>query len=101
MASVPLYNILNIAVPIPWTGIDPATPTTMTAHGRNEIKASEHELIDCPAPESIYRDTALDFPALGNDRHLAAATFRTRLMLEGMRSDGTVAGYTTNFVSAS
>ncbi len=90
---------------MPCTGIEPATPTTMMAHGRNEINASEQELIDCPAPESMYNEMTL--PGVGEqgrprqvaDAVLAAAA-RTLLILDGLRSAGILSGYTTIFVSA-
>jgi hypothetical protein len=47
----------NIAVPTPKTGRDPETPTTSIAQGRRERKASGHEHILCPAPESTKNKT--------------------------------------------
>jgi hypothetical protein len=32
----------------------------MTAQARKDSKASEQEIIDCPAPESMYRDMTLE-----------------------------------------
>ena len=66
-----------------------------------DSKAFEHEHNDWPAPESIYRETELE-TLLGNCQlaltAVAAATL-TRLTFDGMRSLGTLSGYTTNFVS--
>ena len=41
-------------------GIVPATPTTRIAQGRRSINASEHELIDCPAPESTNNEIVVE-----------------------------------------
>ena len=73
--------------------MDPATPTTIIAHGRRVQKASEQELIDCPAPESTYQFTVTRLVG-GPDRShsgLAAPTL-TLWTLDGVRSDGTESG---------
>lgn len=44
-------------VPIPKTGIEPDTSTTSTAQERRERKASGHEHMLCPAPESTWNNT--------------------------------------------
>ena len=69
----------------------------MMAHGRREIKASEQELIDCPAPESMYNERPVtELAEQGRPRQLAdvvvAAAARTRFTLEGLRSAGIVSG---------
>ncbi len=92
-------------MPIPWTGIVPATPTTKIAHGRKVLKASEQELIDWPASESTYQ--VIDRGLVGGHvaSHsldaLAAAPTLTLFKLEGRRSAGTFSGYTINLVEAS
>ena len=69
--------------------MDPATPTTIIAHGLIEIKALEHEHIDWPAPESIYNEMFVDDATQASESHWAFATLAaalTRLTFEGMRS---------------
>ena len=59
------------------------------------MNASEHELIDCPAPESTYNEMAVDELGQGTHPHwgpvmpAAAVTLRT---LEGIRFAGTLDG---------
>ena len=96
MNSLPLCFTRKRAVPIPWTGMVPATPTTIIAQGRSVQKASEQEQIDCPAPESTYQVTVIGLIGGCAERHslsssLAAPTF-TRWTLDGRRSAGTLSG---------
>jgi hypothetical protein len=48
-------RMTKTTVPIPKTGIDPDTPTTSTAQERRDRKASGHEHMLCPAPESTWK----------------------------------------------
>ena len=97
ICSFPLIIVTNLAVPIPCIGIVPATPITRIAQGRIVQKASEQELMDCPAPESTYHDISQGREGRGPRSHSSvsfrlAAAVLTRRILEGRRSAGTFDG---------
>ena len=74
----------------------------MIAHGRNEQKASEQELIDCPAPESTYQMISIVSGCGRCASHsTVAAPIETFLIFDGNRFAGTLSGYTMSFVDSS
>jgi hypothetical protein len=79
----------NDAVPTPWIGKLPATPTTMIAQARRMENASTQEHMHCPAPESMKNLTShSNFSPQVRDSNPHCLVF----FGEGKRSFGTLLG---------
>ncbi len=84
----------NDAVPTPWMGKLPATPTTMIAHALRVENASTHEHMHRPAPESMKNLTPhANFSPQVRDSNPHCLT-----VFEGKRSFGTLLGYSIKLV---
>jgi hypothetical protein len=109
-----------MAVPCPWMARLPETPTNSRWHASITIKAEEQELKHWPAPESTKNVVYVETGTQARHRHstlldaaedfatspsflLGAAAFLSLFLSRsifgtGIRLDGTVGGYSTEWL---